>query len=80
MTSGPIYIGNVKMSPRCTREKPWLFESLDDAYLFAKISGRPVWAVDVCLPNLYRIYPGGRVESYPPEVREKWAARQRRTP
>lgn len=72
---GLIYIGNVKMTPRSTREAPWLFNSLDDAQLFSRISSRIVWAVRSDDLNIYRFYPGGRGEAYPAEVREKWAAR-----
>lgn len=65
-----IYIGNVKMTPRSTREDPWRFKSLDEAIAFSRISFKTVWAfVDKCDEDehpgrTFRIYPGGRVEDW----------------
>jgi hypothetical protein len=65
---GVIYIGNVKMTPPCTQRDPWRFLSYDDAMAFAKISFRAVWArIDGYEQYVYRFYPGGRVECYPPK-------------
>jgi hypothetical protein len=68
MTRG-LYIGNVKMSPRSTREAPWMFARLSDAREFALISFRYVWAVVPEKPDtVYRVWPGGRVEEYFPTM------------
>jgi hypothetical protein len=67
-------IANVKMTPPSTRTSPWGFQSLGEARTFAVISYRPIWAVCAFDPNLYHVFPGGRCESYPPEIRDKWAA------
>jgi hypothetical protein len=76
MTRGLIHIGCVKMTPPSTRESPWLFVTLHDAREFSLISGRELWAVIRFDPSLYHVWPGGRAEVYPAEVREKWAARR----
>lgn len=73
----PIYIGAVKMTPLSTRRDPWSFARLTDVREFALIASRPVWAVIAGDLRIYHVYPGGRCECYPPEVRDKWAAEVR---
>jgi hypothetical protein len=68
-----ISIGNVRLTPPSTREDPYLFEDLVDAAVLSRITGSEIWAICSFDSNLYRIYPGGRTESYPSAVREKWA-------
>lgn len=60
-----IYIGNVKMTPRSTREAPYLFKNLLDAREFSRVSGQAIWAGLVgSTDHMYsfRIFPGGRIE------------------
>jgi hypothetical protein len=61
-----IYIGHVKMTPPSTPENPWLFPRLGDAREFAFVADRIIWAGIPGDPgNVYRIYPGGRIEKWP---------------
>lgn len=76
--AGVIYIGNVRMRPAGFRSDPWLFKTLRDAQVFSTISEHYFWAVVMKDPSLYRIWPGGRTEVYPAEIREKWAAKNRK--
>jgi hypothetical protein len=76
--AGVIYIGNVRMRPAGTRSDPWLFKTIAEARVFSAISEHHFWAVVMKDSALYRIYPGGRTEAYPAEIREKWAAKKRK--
>jgi hypothetical protein len=72
---GPICIGNVKMTPISSRREPWIFSRITDARDFSILSCRAIWASIPGDPRLHHIWPGGRHEVYPPEVRVKWEAR-----
>lgn len=70
---GPIYIGNVQMTPPSTREAPYLFGRLQEARVFAAITGHAVYAMTPDDSSaVYRIWPGGRLELYDaPPAEEK---------
>jgi|HubBroStandDraft_5_1064220.scaffolds.fasta_scaffold1147695_2 hypothetical protein len=57
------HASNVTIYPVGTGSDPLLFESLQDALDFSRITQRMIWAIVSDEPeNVYRIYPGGRNE------------------
>lgn len=61
---GPIYIGNVKMAPTSTREEPWRFVNLREAAALSSITRQVIWCCIGPDPDLFRVYPGGRIEDF----------------
>lgn len=59
-----IYIGNVRMEPRSTRETPYLFGRLQEAREFSLITGHAIYAAIPGDSAIYRVWPGGRLEQY----------------
>jgi hypothetical protein len=62
--SRALYIGNVRLEPKSTREKPYLFANFNDGRAFARITGHSMFAVVPGDPSLYRFWPGGRIEEW----------------
>jgi hypothetical protein len=59
------HISAVTIYPTGTRGFPLLFESLEDACAFARITKRLIWAeVRGDIVSSYRIFPGGRCEMH----------------
>jgi hypothetical protein len=59
-----IYIGNVRLTPLSSREDPYRFENLTDALEFTRILRSWVWCCIGPEPDLFRVYPGGRIEDW----------------
>jgi hypothetical protein len=59
------HISAVTIYPVGTRNAPVLFETLEDACAFARITRRLIWAEVICeIDSRYRIFPGGRCEMH----------------
>jgi hypothetical protein len=59
-----IHISRVRPTPRSSREQPYRFENLLDAAAYSRITRVTVWCVIGPDPDLFRVYPGGRIEDY----------------
>jgi len=65
MTLELQHITTLTIYPTGTRYRPVLFETLDDALSFSRISGRVIWAIVRGFPMWsYRVFPGGRNERF----------------
>lgn len=59
-----ISISCVKMTPKCSREAPWMFATRSQASEFSRIADRVIWAEVPDDSSVYKIWPGGRIEKY----------------
>lgn len=72
------HITTVTIYPTGTREDPVIFESLDDALNFSRITGRLIWAATRSSGSAYKIYPGGRIVECQPAALRQIAERKAR--
>ncbi|HXI41619.1 MAG TPA: hypothetical protein VNH83_16675 [Bryobacteraceae bacterium] len=65
------HITNVQLSPKPYQETPFRFQDLTDAVTFSRITRRMLWVVIGPDVDLFRVYPGGRVEDWSEPARRQ---------